>query len=342
MKYLDPKADLTFKKIFGNHPKRLISLLNALLPLSEEEQIHEIKYLPTELVPQLEGGKNTIVDVLCTDVRGRKFCVEMQMEWSDAFQQRVLFNASKLYVSQAKKGGKYSELQPVYSLNLINDIFAHDTPDFIHNYRIVHDKDSNKVIEGLHFTFIELPKFTPHSIADKRMMVLWLRFLTEINSNTKDIPADLLNDPEIGKAVEDLEVSGFTDAELRAYDKFWDSVSVERTLLDDRYQKGMEEGMEKGRAEGIEEGRAEGMEKGRAEGMEKGRAEGIEEGRAEGMEKGRAEGMEKGRTEGIEEGMSQRSLEIARKMLAHGMDETSIMDMTGLTAEEIKLLKAEM
>ena len=186
----------------------------------------------------------------------------------------------------------------VYSLNLINDIFAHDTPAFIHNYRIVHDKDSNKIIEGLHFTFIELPKFTPHSIADKRMMVLWLRFLTEINSNTKDIPADLLNDPEIGKAVEDLEVSGFTDAELRAYDKFWDSVSVERTLLDDRYQKGMEEGMEKG--------------------------------------------MEKGRAEGIEEGMNQRSLEIARKMLAKGMDEASIMDMTGLTAEEIKLLKAEM
>jgi len=57
-----------------------------------------------------------------------------------------------------------------------------------------------------------------------------------------------------------------------------------------------------------------------------------------GMEKGRAEG----RAEGIEEGMSQRSLEIARKMLAKGMDEASIMDMTGLTAEEIKLLKAEM
>ena len=204
------------------------------------------------------------------------------MEWSDAFQQRVLFNASKLYVSQAKKGGKYSELQPVYSLNLVNDIFAHDTPDFIHNYRIVHDKDSNKVIEGLHFTFIELPKFTPHSIADKRMMVLWLRFLTEINSNTKEIPADLLNDPEIGKAVEELEISGFSDAELRAYDKFWDSVSVERTLIDDSYQKGKEEGM------------------------------------------------------------NLRSLEIARKMLAKGIDEVSIMDMTGLTAEEIKLLKAEM
>ena len=91
----------------------------------------------------------------------------------------------------------------------------------------------------------------------RSMMVLWLRFLTEINSNTKEIPADLLNDPEIGKAVEDLEVSGFTDAELRAYDKFWDSVSVERTLLDDRYQKGMEKGMEKGRAEGKHEANTE-------------------------------------------------------------------------------------
>ena len=291
MKYLDPKADLTFKKIFGNHPKRLISLLNALLPLSEEEQIHEIEYLPTELVPELEGHKNTIVDVLCTDAIGRKFCVEMQMEWSNAFKQRVLFNASKLYVSQAMKREKYSDLQPVYSLNLVNDIFEHDTPEFIHNYRIVHDKDSNKVIEGLHFTFIELPKFTPHSIADKRMMVLWLRFLTEINANTQEIPSDLLRDPEIGKAVEELKISGFTDAELRAYDKFWDSVRVEKTLQYDSYQQGIEKGME--------------------------------------------EGMKQGMAKGEEVGKSQRSIEIAKNMLAKGMDEATIQEITGLTEDQI-------
>ena len=283
MKYLDPKADLTFKKIFGNHPARLISLLNALLPLSEEEQIHEIKYLPTELVPENNSYRYAITNILCTDAKSNKFCVVIRIEWSDAFQQRVQFLASELYVNPAIKQVKYFAQYPTYSLNLINDIFAHDTPDFIHNYRIVHDKDSNKVIEGLHFTFIELPKFTPHSIADKRMMVLWLRFLTEINSDTKEIPADLLNDPEIGKAVEELEISGFSDAELWAYDKFWDSVSVERTLIDDSYQKGIEKGIEKS--------------------------------------------------------MNQRSLEIARKMLAKGMDDAMVMDMTGLTAEEIKQMK---
>ena len=142
MKYLDPKADLTFKKISGNHPNRMRNLLNALQSLNEDELIQQEQYLPT---------------------------------------------------------------------------------------------------------------------------------------------------------TEELEISGFTDAELWAYDKFWDSVSVERTLIDDSYQKGKEEGKEEGRAEGMKQG--------------------------------------------LEKGMKNGKIEIARKMLAKGMDEARVMDMTGLTAEEIKQMK---
>ena len=133
MKYLDPKADLTFKKIFGNHPARLISLLNALLPLSDEEQIHEIEYLPTELVPENNSWRYAIANILCTDIKGNKLCVVIRMEWSNFFEQRVQFLASELYVDPAIKQVKYFAQYPTYSLNLINDIFAHDTPDFIHN-----------------------------------------------------------------------------------------------------------------------------------------------------------------------------------------------------------------
>ena len=35
-KYLDPKADLTFKLVFGEHPDLVMSLLNALLPLADD------------------------------------------------------------------------------------------------------------------------------------------------------------------------------------------------------------------------------------------------------------------------------------------------------------------
>ena len=91
--------------------------------------------------------------------------------------------------------------------------------------------------------------------------------------------------------------------------------------------------------EGKEEGLAEGMEKGMAEGMEKGLAEGMEKGLAEGMEKGLAEGMEKGLAEGMEKGMNKRSLEIARKMLANGMDAATVMEITGLSECQLQQLK---
>ena len=53
---------------------------------------------------------------------------------------------------------------------------------------------------------------------------------------------------------------------------------------------------------------------------------------------GIAEGMEKG----IEKGMEKKSLEIAKKMLTKGMDETTVMEITGLSAQMIQQLKAEM
>ena len=91
--------------------------------------------------------------------------------------------------------------------------------------------------------------------------------------------------------------------------------------------------------EGKEEGLAEGMKKGLAEGMKKGLAEGMEKGLAEGMKKGLAEGVEKGLAEGMEKGMNKRSLEIARKMLANGMDAATVMEITGLSESQLQQLK---
>ena len=122
-KYLDPKADLTFKKVFGEHKNLVISFLNALLPLDKGKKIKSIEYLPSEMPPRTPFSKDTIVDVRCEETGGRKFIVEMQMNWTANFKQRVLFNAAKAYVSQMPKGKKYHLLQPVYSLNLVNDTF---------------------------------------------------------------------------------------------------------------------------------------------------------------------------------------------------------------------------
>ena len=42
-KYLNPKADLTFKLVFGEHKDLMMSLLNALLPLDPDGQITSLE-----------------------------------------------------------------------------------------------------------------------------------------------------------------------------------------------------------------------------------------------------------------------------------------------------------
>jgi len=228
-KYLDPKADVTFKKVFGEHKNLIISFLNALLPLDPGKQVESIEYLPAELVPRTPIDKDTSVDVRCEETGGRKFIVEMQMNWRASFRRRVLFNASKAYVMQLPKGDVYESLQPVYSLNLVNDIFEPDIEDYYHYYRMVHYLHSDRELEGLHLVFVELPKFKAMNLTEKKMQVLWLRFLTEIGEGTKNAPRDLVEDPHVNQALEIVEESAYSEAEMYAYDRFWDYASRKAT-----------------------------------------------------------------------------------------------------------------
>ncbi|MCQ2229638.1 MAG: Rpn family recombination-promoting nuclease/putative transposase [Bacteroidales bacterium] len=254
-RYLDPKADLTFKKVFGEHPDLLISFLNAMLPIEDDEMVVEVEYLPTELVPENPLKKNSIVDVRCKDQLGRHFIVEMQMIWSDEFKQRVLFNASKAYVRQLDSSENYKLLQPVYSLNLVNEIFEAGMPTtFYHHYQLVHCENSKNIIDGLQLVFVELPKFIPRTISEKKMRVLWLRFLTEIDEKTRSVSPELMEDNLINKALTLVKESAFDEAQLLGYEKFWDTVRTEKTLIESAQLKGLAQGRAEGRAEGIAEG----------------------------------------------------------------------------------------
>lgn len=236
IKYLDPKNDLTFRKIFGERPHLLKSFLNSILPLEKNQLIEEVEYLEPELIPELPNLKRSIVDVHCTDNQGRYFIVEMQMYWTSAFKQRMLFNTGKAYVRQLRGGGKYGDLKPVYGLSLVDDIFhtSDDLKDtFYHHYRIVHTQNTDEHIEGLELIFIELPKFQAQNYTDKKLQTLWLRFLTEIDENTKDTPPDLTQIEEIKEALECVSMSAFTEEELLYYDQYSDAIRVEKAAIEE-------------------------------------------------------------------------------------------------------------
>ena len=194
--------------------------------------------MPSEQVPLIPAFKNTIVDVRCTDQQGRVFIVEMQVQWTTSFMQRMLFNASKAYVSQLHKGEYYNLLKPVYGLGLINENFDSNGEDWYHHYKIVNVKTSAKEIKDLQLVFIELPKFRAQNLQEKKLQVLWLRFIAELNEKTNQVPQEWLEFPDIKEALELVEEAAFTPGELYAYDKYWDAISIEKTLLRDAEIRG--------------------------------------------------------------------------------------------------------
>jgi len=256
-KYLNPKADLTFKLVFGEHKDLTMSFLNALLPLAEDAPITSIEYETPEMVPEKSSGKNSVVDVRCTDARGRHFIVEMQMSWSEEFKKRIIMNASQAVIKQVGTAEVFTKIQPVYSLNLLNDKrFQPDTDDFYHDYAILNVDHPERSLDYLRFVLVELPKFKPRNILEKKMAVLWLRFLTEINENTDKVPAELLENEQIRKALSIVEKSAMTEGQLYYYERFWDQVNRELVLAEANYADGLAEGEAKGiRKEKLENAR---------------------------------------------------------------------------------------
>lgn len=259
-KYLDPKADVVFKRIFGEHPHLLKSFLNALLPLTEEQYIVELEYLTPEQTPQIPAFKRTIVDVKCKDKQGRVFIVEMQINWTEGFRQRLLFSASQAIVKQLEKGEDYKLLQPVYGLGIVAAIYEPNSPQWYHHYQLVERADDHhREIEHLQLIFVELPKFPIDSVEAKKLRVLWLRFLQEIDEKTRTVSPELLEVPEIVEAIELAEQAAYTEGELEAYEQYWKSVSSEKTLINAALREGHAEGHAAGLEEGLAKGREEGM-----------------------------------------------------------------------------------
>lgn len=246
-KYLNPKADLTFKKVFGEHKNLVISLLNSLLPLPEGMTIESVEYLSGENHHGTSDKKYSIVDVKCVDNYGRTFVVEMQNYWTTAFFSRTLYNAVLTYSNQLKKGQSFDKLKDVYALSLVNEseikCSKENADDYIHEYYLTNQKNSEDVHKDISLIFVELQKYKTlgkplMNRAVGKIADLWMKFLTEIDDDTVDVDPELLSSPETAEALEIVETAGYTPEELEAYNKYWLDISTERSALAESEAKG--------------------------------------------------------------------------------------------------------
>jgi predicted transposase/invertase (TIGR01784 family) len=251
MRFVDPKNDVAFRKIFGDSRKTeiLISFLNAVLELPSP--IASLTIASPSQTPRIEGLKDTVLDVKATDHNGREFIVEMQVEGNEMFGKRALYYAAKSYVSQIKKAERYSELKPVYFVGIL-DFNLFDGDDYITRHIIINQQSGNQDLRDIELNFIELRKFNKteaqlQSISDK-----WIYFIK--NAENLQIIPEVMTEPEIKEAFETAEQHNWSEEDMYVYD-YWsgkkgDELCQLITAEKKGIQKGLQKGIQKGRAEG--------------------------------------------------------------------------------------------
>jgi predicted transposase/invertase (TIGR01784 family) len=217
MKFVDIKNDIAFRKIFGNENRKeaLISFLNAVLLLENNNKIETVEILTPYQLPALKGCKVTIVDVKAKDQNNKSYIVEMQVAELEGFDKRVLYYASKSYSSQIDRGDDYEKLNPTYFIGILDFEITENT-NYISRQKIYDIETGQSYLKDIEFHFIELPKFTKKSDELTSIIEQWIYFIKNAE-NLEVIPENIV-DKGLLNAYKDADMHNWTKADLEAYD----------------------------------------------------------------------------------------------------------------------------
>ena len=278
-----------------------------------EFQIKDVTFKDKEQLGETNDLRGCIFDIYCVTDDDKHFIVEMQNRWVPFFVNRSIYYASKAFVAQRKKfdeaGVRTAVLYkfvPVYVVCIMNFMpREHEVTKFRTDVAL-REKSSDSVFsDKLRFIYLSLPFFDKSEEECVTGFEKWIYVL---------------------KYMEILERLPFT-AQKKIFDHLAKLADV-RCLSSEEQEK-YDESIK------AADDYYSGLYGSYVEGEETGMAKGIAKGMAKGMAKGIAKGMAKGRAEGE----LSKGLEIARNLLAMGMSWPQIMQITGLTEEELKPLQ---
>ena len=306
MKFVDPKNDVAFRKIFGDEKKTfiLISFLNAVLKLeNKEDKIKSVEIVNPFQLPRIKDLKESILDVRAVDNSNREFIVEMQVENKPYMSKRVLYYTSKSYISNIKKSESYMNLRPIIFIGIL-DFTMFDNKDYLSKFLITNAETNTHEFKDFELNFIELPKFKKEEEELETIIDKWVYFIKNAE-NIEMIPQNV-DDKGLLEAYQTAQEYMWSEKELDLYD-YMGMRKTDKLL---ELQFAQEKGFKSGLKEGIEKG----------------------------VEKGREEGREEGLKEGIEKGEYKKSIETAKNLLSMGLTIEQISKATGLSLDDIERL----
>ena len=254
---LSPKVDFVFKKIFGNekHPNILISFLNAVI--KPTDLIKSVQIKNTDIEKEHIEDKYSRLDIKAITNNGEHINIEIQVKNEYNMIKRSLYYWSKMYEGQLTKGQDYDTLSRTICINILD--FKYLKNDNFHNcYRLKEKNTNEELTDVMELHFIEIPKLrkleNSEDISD--MLEAWITFIESPTSELIDKLEMSLD--EIKEAKEELVRLSGNDKERERYEKRFESLLEQNSLLANAERKGLQKGLQKG----IEKGKKEGLKEG--------------------------------------------------------------------------------
>jgi predicted transposase/invertase (TIGR01784 family) len=247
-KFLDPKNDIAFRRVFGSERNKdiLIHFINDILVFKEAALITEVTFLKTIQDPEIVTKKTSIVDVLCEDEKGNKYIVEMQVAKEKGFAKRAQYYAAKAYANQADVKGKYKNLKEIVFIAIANFIMFPNKKGFKSDHVILDRNSHEHDLKDFSFTFLELPKFKKTIDELQNITEKWMYFFNGTEETSpEDIAKIMGSDTIMERAYHELDRYYWNEEELLSYEQA------------QKYEWGYNASMEQKFDEGIEKGREE-------------------------------------------------------------------------------------
>jgi len=254
LKFVDPKNDVAFRKIFGDENKKeiLISFLNNILCFAgTEKEIIEITIQNPYQVPKLQKLKETILDIKAIDKRKIHYIIEMQVFHTAAFEKRVQYYVSKAYCQQLDKAENYPKLNQVIFLGFLDFVIFKNIKDYATRHLLLEEKTNGHYFKDFELNFVELPKFDIELHQLKDVKEKWIYFVKNA-ADMNILPKEMESPEELKKAFDVANQMSWTEEELDAYDYRGMRIQDERGSAELALEEGIKIGMAKGEEKGAE------------------------------------------------------------------------------------------
>ena len=301
---ITPRTDIIFRNIFGKKGNEAI--LEDLLEGIMGEKV-KVKNLQSNVETPVENveQKRTILDVKAELGDERIVDIEMQNKKYYYYDKRVLYYLGKIVTEQIKSGERYTDLKELIIINILNYTLP-DVPEYITKCHITNE--SNYHMKEVTLYYIQLPRFLEErNLSDPNTKYEEERKLSDPNTKYEDIVKSKLDEwcvflCDENKGVRDMAVK--TNLSLEEAVKQYEELIAIPGVVETAFRREMAEADIKANEEFM-------------------RQAGISEGKAEGRV----------------EGMILKQKEIAKKMLDQKINIQIIIQVTGLTKEELEELK---